>query len=588
MDLLLLRRLLAELAAAVPGCRVEQAYAIPRHHVALVLALPGRPRLWFAAEAQEPHLYLRHGPHDAPVRPPGFAMALRKAARGRTVASIRQLGDDRVVELRFCSTGTRLLLELIPRRATAYLLDAEGRVAAVWMPRRGRPRPGEPYRLPAPARRRSLPAISDTEWRAWGRLDERALRRRLVAELAGMTALVAREVTVRGEAAAPLAERVEMELSRAAAAPTHALVYLGPGATTGTDRPEPIALAPYPLAALAASPARAFPSLIAAAAYYYPARAQARWAASTRAALAAALRTGRARLERALQRLEADTESADPDALRRRADLLLAFPHAPREGNAVVLPDLEGSGQVVVPLAPGRGPIQEAQQLYRRARRLEQARAHARRRRQEIVRRIEGYRALELRVAGAAPGQLAACEREAAVLGVGGWSRPAGDAEIPPAHPGGTATDRAARRRAARPPAGILELELAGGHRVWIGRSATANDLLTRRLARSYDWWLHADAPGSHVVLRNPRRLPQPPPDALAAAAALAAWFSKARGSDTVEVRWTRAADVRRPKGAPPGRALLGHHRTLQVRPRPPAELAVAPRDGDLRGPGER
>ena len=47
MDLLVLRRLATELDDRLRGVRIDRIYAIPKDHVAIVLGLPGAPRLWF-------------------------------------------------------------------------------------------------------------------------------------------------------------------------------------------------------------------------------------------------------------------------------------------------------------------------------------------------------------------------------------------------------------------------------------------------------------------------------------------------------------------------------------------------------------
>ena len=105
-----------------------------------------------------------------------------------------------------------------------------------------------------------------------------------------------------------------------------------------------------------------------------------------------------------------------------------------------------------------------------------------------------------------------------------------------------------------------------------VGRSARANEQLTHEIARGQDWWLHAGGPGAHVVLRNPERLEQPRPEALVAAAGLAAWFSRERSGGKVEVHWTQARHVHRVRGAPVGTAAMRQYRTILVSPTPPAQ----------------
>jgi len=108
------------------------------------------------------------------------------------------------------------------------------------------------------------------------------------------------------------------------------------------------------------------------------------------------------------------------------------------------------------------------------------------------------------------------------------------------------------------------------GFTVLIGRSDEENDVLTFEVAEPADVWMHvAGYSGSHVVIRNPERLPSVPETVLRRSAELAAWFSKGRAAKRVEVHVCRAGDVSKPRGFPPGKVLLAHWRRLRVEPRP-------------------
>jgi predicted ribosome quality control (RQC) complex YloA/Tae2 family protein len=106
------------------------------------------------------------------------------------------------------------------------------------------------------------------------------------------------------------------------------------------------------------------------------------------------------------------------------------------------------------------------------------------------------------------------------------------------------------------------------GFEILVGRGELENDQLTFDVAEPQDLWLHVagGAAGSHVVVRNPAR-GEIPHGVLESAAAVAAWFSKARGSPRVEVHVCRACDVRKPRGAPPGLVELARWKSIRVRP---------------------
>ena len=105
------------------------------------------------------------------------------------------------------------------------------------------------------------------------------------------------------------------------------------------------------------------------------------------------------------------------------------------------------------------------------------------------------------------------------------------------------------------------------GFEVLVGKGDAENDALTFREAEPHDFWLHVAGPaGSHVVVRNPQRLEALPRTVLDAAAALAAWHSKARGSrGKVEVHVCRVADVSKPRGFAAGQVLLRRWDSLKV-----------------------
>lgn len=121
------------------------------------------------------------------------------------------------------------------------------------------------------------------------------------------------------------------------------------------------------------------------------------------------------------------------------------------------------------------------------------------------------------------------------------------------------------RLKAPRRPAPLYD---RNGNAISIGRTGEQNDLVTFDVAGPEDTWLHArGVPGSHVVVRW--RAPGQEDEAtIAAAAALAAYYSAARGSGTVEVDVTQRRYVRKIKGGGPGLVTYRNERTIPVQPR--------------------
>ncbi|MCK5802951.1 MAG: DUF814 domain-containing protein [Lentisphaeria bacterium] len=117
------------------------------------------------------------------------------------------------------------------------------------------------------------------------------------------------------------------------------------------------------------------------------------------------------------------------------------------------------------------------------------------------------------------------------------------------------------------PVADAWEYTLPGGWTVLAGRTDIDNDILSLKLAAANDHWFHVRGmPGSHVLLRGDEG-GQPDRGILEAAAAVAAWHSKARNGGMTAVSCTLAKHVSKPRGAKPGTVHIKKERVLKVRP---------------------
>lgn len=90
------------------------------------------------------------------------------------------------------------------------------------------------------------------------------------------------------------------------------------------------------------------------------------------------------------------------------------------------------------------------------------------------------------------------------------------------------------------------------GYHIYVGKNNFQNDELTFKFASGNDWWFHAKgAPGSHVILKSKGE--EIPDTAFEDAARLAAYYSKNRNSDKVEIDYVEKRQVKKPNGAKPG-----------------------------------
>jgi len=265
-----------------------------------------------------------------------------------------------------------------------------------------------------------------------------------------------------------------------------------------------------------------------------------------RARAESAVRRERRRTERLVEKLEA-AESArqDPELCRTYGEALKAsLGSIPRGAESVRLTawTAEGETEVDVPLDPKRGPKENMERWFKRARKAERAADH-------IARSLEKARA---RVA-----ELEAREAEAAAA-----------ASVDDLPPEARETRRKGAKRRDEVRTGPPRYLSRDGYTIVVGRTAAENDEVTFRVAKGRDLWMHVRGrPGSHVVIRVPDLTRPPPLETLLDAAILAVHNSRARGSTKVEVSYTQRKNVRKPRGASPGSVTMSGEKTLLVDP---------------------
>lgn len=90
------------------------------------------------------------------------------------------------------------------------------------------------------------------------------------------------------------------------------------------------------------------------------------------------------------------------------------------------------------------------------------------------------------------------------------------------------------------------------GCHMYVGKNNFQNEELTFHFASGNDWWFHAKgAPGSHVIVKSGGG--ELPDRVFEEAGRLAAYYSKNRGSDKVEIDYIEKKHVKKVNGARPG-----------------------------------
>jgi len=289
-----------------------------------------------------------------------------------------------------------------------------------------------------------------------------------------------------------------------------------------------------------------------------------------------AFRKSRTALAKKRALLEEDARGfGEAESLRRRGELLKGALSQVRAGQREVrVRDYESGGEEVLELDPKRPPHEQLTDLFQRARKAERRAARA----------ASGLAELEAREAALSDleGRLAVLTAPAAeLMALRAFAEEPAVAKLvgrfAPTRSRGRATGAPAGTVPRRSPFVVGKRELprrlwprryrsSSGLEIWVGRSDEGNDVLSTRLARGNDLFLHLDAsPGSHVLLRTEGRS-DAPPEALLEACELAVHFSRHRDAGRVEVLVAPAKGVRKPKGAKPGLVWVTGGRSLTLR----------------------
>jgi predicted ribosome quality control (RQC) complex YloA/Tae2 family protein len=229
--------------------------------------------------------------------------------------------------------------------------------------------------------------------------------------------------------------------------------------------------------------------------------------------------------------------ATEAGSLRAQADVLMAYAfRVPKHASSVTLTDFEGH-DLTIPLNPQLSALENANNFYERAKKREARRIQAESREAELRKKLSDLQELYQGLKTMSDDRLAELAKTFA---------PA-EKKHPRSEPG-------------------IRYEEPHGFTVVVGRNAKENEIITFKMAKSRDLWLHAQGyPGSHVIIQAENR--EVPFETIIFAAQLAAAYSKAGQSDNVPVDYTQRKNVWKPKGAAPGAVYMTQQKTVYVTP---------------------
>jgi predicted ribosome quality control (RQC) complex YloA/Tae2 family protein len=259
------------------------------------------------------------------------------------------------------------------------------------------------------------------------------------------------------------------------------------------------------------------------------------------------------KLKRKVEGIKKDYETAhDFEQYKKYAELIKIFPSQVKKGMEFVeLNDVftENGGRIIIELDPSLPPMQNAEIFFKKYRKGKDALALLERRLEVSQKELQSVLSMQDELDR--DFDTAVKQYEPEIAGI-----------MP--------KEAESRTVAVRLP--YKEMALSTGVRIFVGRDGADNDSTTFNHAKPYELWFHASqCPGSHVVMKFPDKSFVPSKGEIAEAAAVAAYFSKAKNSKTVPVIYTQKKYVRKPHKAKPGLVTVEREKMVMVEPLKPA-----------------
>jgi hypothetical protein len=575
LDGIVIAALVKELRDTLLGGHIQKI-AMPEKNELLLTVKnhAAQHRLLISCEASLPLLYLQAENKPSPLTAPGFAMLLRKHIGSGKITAVEQLGLERIVRIE--TTQLNELGDIAPRALYTELmgkysniiftdendviLDSMRRVPASVSSLR-EVLPGRPYFVPEKLQKTNPLELSETNFTAaltaQGSLP---LDRALSSAFSGISSLIAQEVLFRTSL-----EPREV-FGGLSAEKRNALysVFSSLMEAVRTERFEPVMylrdevpveFSALPLETLKAEglEARRYTSVSELLYSYYALRAESSRMRQKSSDLRRLVQNHleRSQRKRILQEKQL-ADSQKKEKYRVYGDLLNSYAYQiPAGADHYVAENFYDENRPLrIPLDKNLSPAENAKKYFDRYAKLKRTElavgAELEKTVQEEAHLASVLTALEL---ATEESDLAEIREELAAFQY---------------------VKRQRAQKGKRPQkiqSHPLHFRSSDGFDIFVGKNNYQNEELTFKVASGSDWWFHAKGmPGSHVIVKaNGQELPD---RCFEEAAALAAYYSKGRDQDKVEIDYLQRRNVKKVNGAPPGFVIYHSNWSMMAKPR--------------------
>ncbi|MGT2950018.1 hypothetical protein BU202_03315 [Streptococcus cuniculi] len=238
-----------------------------------------------------------------------------------------------------------------------------------------------------------------------------------------------------------------------------------------------------------------------------------------------------------------DTEGAE--LFRQKGELLTTYLHqVPNDQASVTLDNYYTGEALTIELDVALTPSQNAQRYFKKYQKLKEAVKHLNNLIEETKSTIGYLESVDTMLGQASLSEIEEIREELIETGY---------------------LKRRHREKIAKRQKPERYLATDGKTIILVGKNNLQNDELTFKMAKKGELWFHAkDIPGSHVIITDNL---EPSDEVKTDAAELAAYFSKARYSNLVQVDMIEAKKLHKPTGGKPGFVTYRGQKTLRVTP---------------------
>lgn len=584
LDGITLNHLVRELAPQIIGARIDKIQQPEKEEIHLSLRQVGKSlKLLLNVSASSARLQLTEGNKKNPPSPPMFCMILRKHLEGGKITGLSQAGLERIVVLsvqnynEYGDLATLCLnLEIMGKHsnlllidpATNTILDGLKRYSHA-LSRHREVLPGRPYIAP-PSQGKFDPIADDILWREviyQAELDSPVLNI-ISSRFAGIGPELAREIVCQSglEMDARLEQCGEIDLGRLYQSYTRlanpsAVAHTKPRLVFAADSAQasPLSFTFLPFAQYHGLPAECPPTLNEAIRLFYERKEGNSLLEAKRGSLRKVVQEQRAHQSKKLGIHEDTIASAQKSfSYQKWGEFLTANLYRLIPGTKEITVEdyyLEGFPPVTIPLEPNLSGIENAQRYYRLYNKAKAA-----------LQKTEPLRNAALAELAYLDSLLVSLEQASSLTDLEDIHAELAEEGYVSSKPT-KGKDVKNRLKAAAPQP--RNYQSSTGKAIFVGKNNKQNDWLSMKKGRPSDLWLHVkNIPGSHVLIPLNEDEEFPDDATLEEAAALAVYYSQARGSSLVPVDYTHIRNLKKPNGSKPGMVVYEKNWTLYLTPK--------------------